>query len=266
MALKDLLKGRHVPRSFDIIGNREKAVAIVEIKDGKGKKDIAEAIMKLHKNVKTVLEKASPRSGIYRVSRLKIIIGSKNTEVIHKECGFRFRLDPRKVYFSVRESTERGRIAHMIKPGETVMIFFAGIGPFAIHAARKTSNVIGIEINPAAVRYFKENAKLNKTCNITIVQGDVKKEAASFYGTCNRVLMPLPESAHLYLNGAVQCLKHGGVCHFYCFATETGLKEKKELIKDVAKKCGRRLKFTGVQRVLPWGPGIYKYRIDFIVF
>ena len=51
--------------SFDIIGSREKTVAIVEISDEliEKEKEIAKEIMKRHKNVKSVLKKVSERKG-----------------------------------------------------------------------------------------------------------------------------------------------------------------------------------------------------------
>ena len=67
-------------RSFDIIGSRKKAVAIIE----KADKLQARQIMNKHKNVVSVLAKVSPRSGVYRTRKLKLIEGKRNTEVIHK--------------------------------------------------------------------------------------------------------------------------------------------------------------------------------------
>ena len=81
MALKDLLKNKLtkkelalVPTSFDLVGNKEKAVAIIEIPDElkKKAKTIAFALMKQHKNVYSVLLKKSPRKGVYRTREMKI--------------------------------------------------------------------------------------------------------------------------------------------------------------------------------------------------
>mgnify|MGYP001567238654 CR=1 FL=1 len=92
MTIKEILKGRltkkeleYVPSSFDIIGSKEKAIAIIELDDKikKKAKTIANAIMRKHKNVKSVLLKASPRSGVFRTRDYKIIAGIKNTEVTH---------------------------------------------------------------------------------------------------------------------------------------------------------------------------------------
>ncbi len=267
MALKDLLKNKLtkkelslVPASFDIIGNREKAVAIIEIpKELKRKSAVATALMRQHKNVKSVLNKEAPRSGVYRTYKLKLIKGCKNTEVIHNESGFRFLLDPRKVYFSPRESTERVRIADKVNSKETVMVFFAGAGPFPVVLAKKAKCVVGIEINPKAIEYFRENIKLNKLNNVSAVLGDVKEKAKSYYGKCDRVLMPLPEKSADYLEYAIKCLKRKGMVHLYCFANREKTSEKKREIKAAA---NAKIAVKSVSRVLPYGPGIWKYRVD----
>ena len=274
--LKDLLKKKLtkkelalVPSSFDIIGNRDKAVAIIDVPPELKKKQklIATALMRQHKNVKTVLAKMSPRKGKYRIMELKIIKGKKDTEVMHIESGCRFLLDPKKVYFSPREGSERLRIAELANEKETIAVFFAGIGPFAIIIAKKAKpkKVIGIDINPDAVEYFKENIRLNKLENTEAILGDVKKEAEKFYGLCDRVLMPLPETSSEYLEEAIKCLKKNGICHFYCFAEEDKIKENKKTVLVAAKKLKRKIKFLEVTKVLPYGPRIWKTRIDFIV-
>ncbi|HLD48924.1 MAG TPA: class I SAM-dependent methyltransferase family protein [archaeon] len=275
MALKNLLKNKLTkkelslaPSSFDIIGGKEKAVAIVEIDDKikKRRKTIANAIMKQHKNVKSVLLKQSERKGVERLREYKVIAGDKNTEVIHKENNCRFLIDIQKAYFSQREGTERDRIAKLVKKNEVVMVFFAGIGPFNIVISKKSmpKKTIGIEINPEAVRYFWQNIKLNKIENTQIILGDVKERAKEFYGLCNRVLMPLPESSNKFIEEAIQCLKKKGVCHYYCFISDDMAKHK-AAIRKTAKKLNRKIKFIGISKVLPYSPGIWKTRVDFEV-
>ncbi|MBI4174762.1 MAG: class I SAM-dependent methyltransferase family protein, partial [Candidatus Aenigmarchaeota archaeon] len=85
MTIKELLKKKLtteelalVPSSFDLMGSKEKAVAIIDIpKELEPKQDIiARAIMKKHKNVKGVLKKASPIRGVYRTRDYVLISGS----------------------------------------------------------------------------------------------------------------------------------------------------------------------------------------------
>ncbi|MBI4170891.1 MAG: class I SAM-dependent methyltransferase family protein [Candidatus Aenigmarchaeota archaeon] len=254
------------PSSFDIIGNREKAVAIVEIQKemSRYRKRIAAAVMKQHKNVKTVLEKGTPRKGVYRIRDYKILAGDQNTEVVHIESGCHFLLDPKKVYFSQREGTERLRIASSVKNNETVMIFFAGVGTFPIIISKKADaeKIIGIEINPDAVDYFKKNIQMNKCLNIEIVEGDVSKKAAEYSNLCDRILMPLPEKALDYLAAALDCAKSGAFIHIYLFAAEDEVKNKKAQIRNIAKKAGKKISFVRKTNVLPYGPGIWKMRLD----
>ncbi|MEM7813668.1 MAG: class I SAM-dependent methyltransferase family protein [Candidatus Aenigmatarchaeota archaeon] len=276
MSLKSALKGKipdadleKLPRAFDVIGSRGKAVAIIEIPEelAKYERYIADAIMKLHKSVKSVLKKASPRKGALRLREHKLIAGEPDTEVIHVEAGCRLKIDPQRAYFSPREAAERARIAERVRPNEVVMVFFAGVGPFAIIIAKKAKpgRVIGIEINPDAIRYFRENVALNKLRNIDVVEGDVRKQAASWYNLCDRVLMPLPESAIEYVDEAIKCTRPGGIVHLYCFAKEEELSSLEERVANAAKKLGRSATLLGHELVLPWGPRIWKARLDFMV-
>jgi len=268
--LKDILSEKElslVPSSFDIIGGKEKAVAIIELPaELLGKKEIiAEALMKKHKNVKSVLLKGSPRKGIYRTRELQLIAGDSNTEVKHKESGCVFLLDPKAVYFSPRESTERDRIAAKTKKGETVMIFFAGVGPFAILIAKKSKpkKIIAVEINPVAVDYFFKNIRLNKA-DVEILLGDVLEHAKQFYGKCDRVIMPLPEKAFDYLDEAVKCIKKKGIIHMYFFSEEKNVSGWEERVRKKLQELRKRPKIS-VHKVLPYGPRIWKYRMDIVL-
>lgn len=275
MALKDLLEKKLtkrelvlVPSSFDVIGDREKAVAIIDIPEKLRKKRsvIARALMQQHKNVKTVLEKTSPRTGIYRIYAFKKILGEKNTEVVHKENNCRFLVDPQKAYFSPRESSERLRLASQVKSGENVVVFFAGVGPFPIVFSRKSraKSITGIEINPDACKYFGKNIVLNKADNVRVIQGNVTEKVSVLAQSCDRVIMPLPEQSMSFLYEALFCMKKKAVCNLYCFAAETELSEKISEIQKKALQLKSEIKIFGVNKVLPYGPSVWKYRIDFM--
>lgn len=247
--------------SYDILGSKEKSVAIIEeIENGRA---LAQQIMKEHKNVKSVLMKLSERKGIERKREYELILGNQNTEVIHKENYCRFKLDPQKVYFSGREGTERLRIAEMVKPKETVLVMFAGIGPFSILIAKKQKEVDkipSIEINSEAVEYMKENVKLNKIQGkVNPILGDVKELSKDWFGKCDRVIMPLPHEAYIYLDLAYKCLKpEGGIIHLYIIEPENEVEKKvKELMKNFKGKMTYK-----IRKVLPYSPRTYKYCLD----
>jgi tRNA (guanine37-N1)-methyltransferase len=257
-------------RSFDVVGSKEKSVAIVEIRDEeKGReKEIAEEIMKKQKSVKSVLKKESMRKGDYRTRKYRLIAGDKNTEVLHKEYGYALRFDPQKVYFSVREGTERQRIAKQVKAGELVMVMFAGVGPYAIAIAKvrpDVEKIIAAEINPDAVEYMKHNIRINKLSHkIAAVLGDVRTACKKWYGKCDRVVMPLPLSAESFLDIAVKCAKPDGTIHFYSWGSKGSLYDSAErAIDESLKKVNREYKITSKHIVLPYAPGRYKVCVGF---
>ena len=179
--------------SYDLIGSRETgAVAIVELAEGEDPEEVAREIMERHKHVKSVLLKAGPRYGVERLRPLVLVAGSEDTEVIHREYGMRLKLDPRLVYFSPREAEDRQEVASMVRPGERVLVMFAGVGPYAIAIARRREDVrvVGVEINPAAVRYFRENVRLNRVEDrVEVIQGDVRDVCPRLGPSFDRVLM-----------------------------------------------------------------------------
>lgn len=280
MRLKDLLREKlseeelkYVPASFDIIGSRSGAVAIIEIPPEleHRKQLIGEAIMSIHKNVRVVLRKLSPRKDVYRTREYEIIAGSGSTEVIHKEYGCLFKLDPTKVYFSPREGTERMRIAKQVAPGEFIMLMFAGVCPYGIVIAKHQpliKKIVAIEINPIAYKYMLENIRLNKVEDKIIpVLGDVRDKAKEWYGICDRVIMPLPKGAYLFLDEAFSCLKaRGGIINFYHWAHESDLySEAIRLVREKAEERGRRVIVLNKRKVSPYAPRVYKVAIDFAI-
>jgi tRNA (guanine37-N1)-methyltransferase len=157
-----------------------------------------------------------------------------------------------------------------LKPNaEMFLAFFCGIGPMPITVSKKipVRNVAGIDINPNAIKYFKENIKLNKISNCKAVLGDVKKEARNFYGRCDFVAMPLPETGWKFLPQAIRCLKPGGVCFFYAFSPESYLYGKWiKKIEAAAKKQKRKIRILETRKVLPYASRVWKVRIDFKIY
>jgi len=274
--LKELLKKdlteqelEKAPNSFEIIGNKEKSVAIVEIPEElESKKElIAKAVIQMDKNVKTVLKKVSERKGEFRTREFEIIAGQEDTEIIHREYGYLLKVDPQIVYFSAKEGSERERIAKQVKENETVMLMFAGIGAVAVAIAKKqlsVQKIIAIEINPQALEYIEENARINRVADkIIAVEGDVRKEAPRFYNKCDRVIMPLPLEASEFLEEAVKCLQNKGVIHFYTLIDKDDFSAADKIIKEVCDKMNKKYRILNKQKVAEYSPKQWKVRIDF---
>ncbi|MFC1690940.1 TIM barrel protein [Nanoarchaeota archaeon] len=170
-----------VRTAYDMVGS----IAIMEIPDElvKKEKKIAEEILKINKQIKTVVKKASEHKGEFRLQKYKIIVGKRTKETIHKENNARIKLHLEKTYFSSRSATERKRIFQQVKPGEDVLVMFSGCGPFTCVIAKNTEarNVFGMEINPDAHNYAMQNLKLNKLHNVVLINGDVNDVVPNIY-------------------------------------------------------------------------------------
>ncbi len=209
--------------SFDLVGD----IAIMEIPETlvKKEREIAEAITRVHPNVKVVAKKQGPMEGEYRVRKLKVIFGENWTETVYKENGLKMLLDVAKVYFSPRLSFERKRIAGEVKDGERILALFAGVGPFPLVIAKSKKNceIVAVELNPVATGYMERNIALNKMKNITAICGDVREIVLRDYPDwADRILMPLPKDAEFFLKAAYAGAKDGAIIHFYTFADING--------------------------------------------
>ncbi|HZY46211.1 MAG TPA: hypothetical protein VFE96_00290, partial [Candidatus Bathyarchaeia archaeon] len=80
-----------VSKSFDVIGD----IAIIELNPRTEifEAIIAEAIMKLHNNVRAVFSKTGPISDDKRLRPLHHVAGEDKTETVHKEGGCRLKVD-----------------------------------------------------------------------------------------------------------------------------------------------------------------------------
>ncbi|MBR9679628.1 MAG: hypothetical protein GOU99_01095 [Candidatus Altiarchaeota archaeon] len=216
--------------SFDIIGE----LAIIFIPDTKQarKTEIGQHIIKLYPRVKAVYAETGITSGKFRVQPLELIAGT-GSETIHKENGLSFKLDITKVFFSPRQSTERMRLTKLVGSGDTVAVFFAGIGPIPIYLSKLTEveKIYAIELNPDAYSYMLENIKLNKAYNIVAIRDDVK-QVYSQLPECELAILPLPRGSLEYLSQARAVLKPDGQAIIYVAAREDELASKLKIIEQ----------------------------------
>ena len=160
------------------------------------------------------------------------------------------------------------RIADKIKDGDKVVDMFAGVGPFSILIAKKfpSVEVIAIEKNPDAVRYLKENVKLNRVKNVKIIDGDARDAVKEISGA-DHVIMNLPHSAIEFLEAAFGILKNGGIIHFYAMSHENDLFDGiLKRIEEVASLSGLQIVPLDKRIVRPYAPYQFNICIDFQVF
>ena len=254
-------------RSFNILGN----VAVVNFSDGtksSDKKKFAQEI--LHKNggIKTVLEKSGKFSGRLRKMKTKYLAGEKNKEVLYKEnnCTFRFNLDT--TYFSPRLSNERKEITSFIKKDSTVLVMFAGVGPFSIVIAKnsKPKEVYSNEINREANNYAKLNVQLNGVKNkINFVNGDIKKVAPKLKEDSKKfdfIVMPRPNLKESFLEQAFMLSKKGTKIFYYDFCKVDETESVVNKIKQQAKKSKKKIKILKIKPAGETAPYKIRLRVD----
>ncbi len=274
--LQTILKGKlapqllvELPHSMDIIGH----IAIIELTPAleRYSREVGEAILETSKRVTTVLAKAGAVSGKHRVRALKIIAGKKETETVYKEHGCTFALDPTKVYFSPRLSSERLRITQKVRDDEVVLDMFAGVGPFSIQIAKKHSNVTvyAVDINPIAIQFLKRNILLNKVENVIPILGDARNVVEeNLTEKADRVIMNLPEDAMGFIDVACRAMRpSSGVIHYYGFwSGPNALKNAKETLKKTVEKAGRSVERVLDSRLVrPIAPYEWQVAIDIAI-
>lgn len=96
--------------------------------------------------------------------------------IIDELCGYSFRISPKSFYQVNPVQTEllyQKAVEFADLTGkEVVFDAYCGIGTIGMVASEKAKRVIGVELNPDAVKDAKRNAKDNKVENIEFVQGD----------------------------------------------------------------------------------------------
>ncbi len=246
------------PPSFEVIGD----VAVMLPPEELPAKEVANAILTVHKAIKTVVIPKTPVSGDYRVRSFEWIAGQPIHEVYLREHGSIFKLDIEKVYFSPRLATERARVASGVKRDACVVDMFAGVGPFTIPVAKRAHKVYAVDINPDAIRYLKENLSLNHIENVEVREGDVRDLSSDLHHLADRVIMNLPLQAFEFLDVAEKIVKRGGVIHYYDIRKEDdlfdGLVEKIKDITGDVEVIERRV-------VRSYAPHLYNVVIDFVI-
>jgi len=270
MKLKQLLKKdltkkqlEIMPSSFDTVGDICLFNQFPDELKSKEKK-IAKVILKQFPNFKVVAKKTGKYNGIYRTPIIRILGGERRKETIHKENNIRLKLHIEKCYFSARTSTERQRITDLVKPGERILVMFSGIAPLPINISKHTlaKEIIGVEINPFANKYAEENLVLNKIKNVTLYGGDVNKVVPMLSGKFDRILMPLPKNAELFLPLALNKIRRGGTIHIYSFLHEPDVANFKKSLKAICKEKKKTCKILRAVKCGQFSPGEFRRCFD----
>ena len=266
-ALEDVLtdqESEELFSAFDQIGD----IIVIRIPDSllSKKKVIGETLLKEVSTAKSVLYQSSDVSGDFRTRSLELLAGEDKTETEYKEFGCRFFVDVEKAFFSPRLSTERERIADVIRDGETVINMFGGVGMFSILAAKnKKCTVYNIDINPVASQLCEKNISLNKLAGKVIsLNGDaaqIVNDQLKEKG--DRTLMLLPERSDEFLESAILATKNGGIIHYYSHIHADKKQDAPKLSEEhYLKVTNVKSEILGSKIVRAVGPRYYQTVVD----
>jgi tRNA (guanine37-N1)-methyltransferase len=256
--------------SYDVIGD----IIIIKIPNSLQQKKyaIGKLLLENMKHVRSVFIQTSSVDGDFRLRRLELLAGAFRTVTEHHEYGCRFKVDVGKVYFSPRLSTERQRIAKIVRNNEIITNMFAGVGTFSILIAKQNpcSTVFSIDSNPKAHNLCLVNARLNKVQDrVFPLCGDAKFIAGNLLADLSdRVLMPLPEKAKEFVDTAVTCLRNKkGTIHYFAHVKAQNRKDAINAGKLATTEAFRyythELGTTRIVREV--GPRLYQIVSDVIV-
>jgi tRNA (guanine37-N1)-methyltransferase len=265
--LQDILseeENEQLISAFDQIGD----IIIVRIPDSlvSKKQVIGKTLLEQVSTANSVFYQSSPVEGDFRTRQLEIIAGVDKTQTEYKENGCKFIVDVEKAFFSPRLSTERGRIAGLVKDGEVVINMFGGVGMFSLLAAKNTAcTVYNIDLNPVAAQLCKENAQINKLKGKVIsLNGDATQVInEQLIGKADRILMLLPERSDEFLDSAVLGLKNNGIIHYYSHIHADKKQDATKLSEEHFLRVNKTIaKIITSRNVRPVGPRFYQTVID----
>lgn len=237
------------------------------------KKVIGQILLR-HKRAKMVVNKTGTIDNTFRNFSMEVL-ANKTTEedfvVSVKENGFHYQFDFSSVYWNPRLSTEHDRVVRLLEEGDCVLDVFAGVGPFAIPAAKKGHRVWANDLNPESYKWLKKNASANKVevkCFNLDGRQFIKSQLPLLLATSRRVhvVMNLPALAVEFLD-AFRDLEEGSpLIHVYTFSKEAvGEQADKAIIQACQEALGEQIQDGQVHFVRNVAPNKNMFRASFVL-
>lgn len=190
------------------------------------KNNFVKALRKLHPEITTILLNVNDQ-------KTSMILGEKETVLYGKGyiedtlCGCTFRISSKSFYQINPVQTERlyGKAIRLagLSGKERVIDAYCGIGTIGLIAAGGVKEVIGVELNPDAVRDAIFNAKKNNIQNVRFYRNDAgafMTELAQSGETADVVFMDPPRagSDEAFLSSVIR-LGPGKIVYISCNPT-----------------------------------------------
>lgn len=249
------------PRAFDQVGDLVVVKVPPEIEDKERIAELGDALRRfLH--ARAVFRDAGVKDE-FRVRALERIAGEGTALTQVNENGVRLWVDLGKAYFSPRLASERGRVAALVKRGETVADLFGGVAPLGVQAALKGAEVDSVDLNPDAIDLAKRNVSEHRLQGrVRLWHGDAR-EVAKQLPPADRVVMNLPHDAKHFLDAAARVAKPGATIHYHeILAPERVTMRSQEALRELD-RCGWDGRLASHRVVRNYSPGEAHVVFDF---
>jgi len=255
-----------MPFAYSFMYEQVGHIAIINVKGKitreklKELKEKARELLKL-KPIETVLLKQEKVKGRLRKASYRLLAGKRHFEALHKENNCVFKLNPLEVYFSSRLAANRlwlaQKILDFIKAKKIkkarILVGFCGVGVYGIVIAKILQrskvpySMTMVELNRKAVKYAKENVKLNKLNNIEVLQGDVKRILPKL-SKFDFIIWPRPQLAYDFFKECFINTKKGSIIFYFDFIDENELKHEAKKLEEKARQLGKRIKVLEIKK------------------
>ena len=191
---------RHVLVKRGFKSGQIMVVLVTGTRDFPKKKDFVATLLKIHPEITTVVQNVnSQKTSMVLGNRSEVLFGDG---YITEQLGdFSFRISPKAFYQINPIQTEVLYNTTLEFAGltgkETVIDAYCGTGTIGIFASPKAKKVVGVELNPDAVKDARVNAKLNSAENTEFYNADAGEflaDAAASNEKYDVVIMDPPRS------------------------------------------------------------------------
>ena len=191
---------RHVLVKRGFKSGQIMVVLVTGTRDFPKKKDFVATLLKIHPEITTVVQNVNnQKTSMVLGNRSEVLFGDG---YITEQLGdFSFRISPRAFYQINPIQTEVLYNTTLEFAGltgkETVIDAYCGTGTIGIFASPRAKKVVGVELNPDAVKDARVNAKLNSAENTEFYNADAGEflaDAAALNEKYDVVIMDPPRS------------------------------------------------------------------------
>lgn len=139
------------------------------------KNNFVKALCALHPRITSVVLNVNGRHTSMVLGERNIVLYGRGY-IEDELCGNRYRISPNSFYqvnpVQTQVLYEKAMAYAQLTGKETVIDVYCGIGTIGMTAAGRAKKVIGVELNPSAVRDAAANAKRSGCKNISFYKGD----------------------------------------------------------------------------------------------